>query len=117
LLPEPCANLRRIDALAQHRNNSLVHTGSLADAYDGLGEPSSSDRDRAIHWSLRSGCSVPAAAHPDPCRLSRNAGCRWEAPRSTVSDTDAAVAFFNVSVNCFFILLTIAGLPCRGLTI
>lgn len=33
-LPQPGTHLRRIEALAQHRNSTLVHTGSLADAYD-----------------------------------------------------------------------------------
>jgi hypothetical protein len=32
--PQPGTHLRRIEALAQHRNSTLGHTGSLADAYD-----------------------------------------------------------------------------------
>ena len=35
VLPEPCTNLRRIEALTHHRNNALAHTGSLTCAHDG----------------------------------------------------------------------------------
>ena len=34
VMPEPCTDLRRIDALTQCGNNALAHTGSLTGAHD-----------------------------------------------------------------------------------